>query len=159
VRRASGEPLDWERVTTRARERQPALDLDLRHARRTGEWGGVGTLPYTSGLRESVCVFLAGDAAGVGDPFAGEGIGRALGAGPALFESFADGVDAPTARRRYYARLSAAYGMRFRLGGISRRLLAAPALFDVVSRAAFRIPRILPRFIAPFHHGVKTTRR
>lgn len=101
----------------------PALRDLFSRATPAQPWRGVGPLPYGSYARSAPGVFLAGDAAGVGDPFMGEGIARALAAGPMLFEAFSDGASPDAAWPKYADAWSARYGKRQKWGGALRWLL------------------------------------
>ncbi|MBL0349844.1 MAG: hypothetical protein IPP68_05660 [Elusimicrobia bacterium] len=67
-------------------------------------------------------VFRVGDAGAVGDPFMGEGIGRALATGALLRAALREVDDRPLVER-YRALWSASYGGRFAFGLWARRLL------------------------------------
>ena len=88
--------------------------------------------PVRFGLRECTApgLLLAGDAAGVVDPFSGQGIALALttgaeaaAAGVAILES---GGDAPAERRRYAALVRSQIGRRLRSSRPLRLLLDSP---------------------------------
>ncbi|MBI4395932.1 MAG: hypothetical protein HY548_02470, partial [Elusimicrobia bacterium] len=123
-------PRPWSDAFKAAQERQPSLRRLLRDARPVGEWHGVGPLPFTTRMRPDQGAFLAGDAAAVGDPFMGEGIGRALGAGPLLYECFrnAQNRSLEQIRQNYRQRWTNLYSARLRLGWVLRETLRRPIL-------------------------------
>jgi menaquinone-9 beta-reductase len=125
IRRSADQTKQWPDVFQEALSRQPSLRRCLEGAERAGEWRGVGPLPFSFRMRNANGPLLAGDAAAVGDPFLGEGIGRALGAGPLLDEALRTG----DAIGRAYA-----------------------ALF--ILRALFRREHLLSRALAVFRTGI-----
>ncbi len=145
----------WEAVWREALAHQPSLCTLMGNARRTCEWRGVGPLPFTATMRHSDGPILAGDAAAVGDPFMGEGIGRALGAGPLLTQSLklAGGPQAaPSAILKIYEQLWVArYTQRLRLGFWSRWLLKRSPFFSPALAVLFRRPRLLHALTPIFH--------
>ncbi len=152
VHKRSGEPVSWEKIFEEALLRQPCFREALRGAQRTAEWRGVGPLLFSIRMRQSAGALLAGDAAAVGDPFMGEGIGRALGAGPLIFESLRSGLtEAPGTyavlwKRRYAARL--------KIGRAFRWLQERPSLFHPALRLLLRAPRVIDRVTPYFHGGI-----
>lgn len=113
---------DWEETFAAARERLPALAELLGEARRASDWRGVGPLPHAADLPDGPGPIPVGDAAAVGDPFFGEGLGRALAAGPMLFQAWGE-ADPAAAHRRLWR---AAFRRRLLAGGILRALLRRP---------------------------------
>ena len=149
--RRKGAAESWDDVAAAVRRGNRAFDALLSRARQTSDWNGVGPLPYSRAPRRLPGAMLAGDAAGVGDPFMGEGIGRALGTGPLIAAAAADGNPA-TLSERYTALWEAMYGARFALGWETRLLLDRPWL------ARFFIdlllsPRFLDRMAGACHRG------
>lgn len=144
--RKNGAALDWASVFQDALEKQPAFRRLMKDARRTGDWRGVGPLPFSPAMRRGNGFFPVGDAAAVGDPFMGEGIGRALGAGPLLYECL--GKTDPLGS---YERLwKGHYAARLRLGGLLRFCLARPALG--AAPLAFLLRRRLMEKLTPLFH-------
>jgi len=138
----------WEKIFDEALERQPYLKELLRSSRRESDWRGVGPLPHTMGLRKAEDFALAGDAAAVGDPFMGEGIGRALGSGPMLAHAIAltggiSSFEGEKAKMIYEDLWKKYYTSRLRLGAFTRAVLRRPWLF----RPAISF---LLKFKAPF---------
>lgn len=152
VHRTGGDGVSWPGVHAAFQKRNRAFRrLMSAGARQSSEWRGVGPLPYTLTPRREPGIILAGDAAGVGDPFMGEGIGRALGTGPLIAE--AAGAGAPEELAARYARIwDECYGERFRLGWKARLLLDRPwlalGLVDLLLR-----PRLIERATDIFHRG------
>jgi menaquinone-9 beta-reductase len=105
---------------------QPPLRALLARAERCSPWRGVGPLPFGARLRRSRGILLAGDAAAVGDPFMGEGLGRALGAGPLIFEALrrAETAGGRAAVQQAYQELwMERYATRLTFGNIFRKVL------------------------------------
>jgi flavin-dependent dehydrogenase len=146
--------LHWETIFNEILEKQPFFRSRMSRARRVSAWHGVGPLPFASSLRPSRGPVLAGDAAAVGDPFMGEGIGRALAAGPLLFQTMQNRSvsSRPDAVLPEYNRLwKKYYAARLRLGGCLRTAvgsepLAAPFLNFFLRRNA------LVNALTPFFH-------
>ncbi len=152
VRREDNKPLAWDRVYERALNESPSLTRLMRLSRRAGEWRGVGPLPFARDLKDfGDETIRVGDAGAVGDPFMGEGNGRALGAGPLLHAtvSCSGGIDA----RIYRELWRDAYRVRFEIGYWFRAALARPALFSYIARFLLRRPRLLRRATPYFHTG------
>jgi flavin-dependent dehydrogenase len=79
-------------------------------------------------------MFRAGDAMALGDPFMGEGIGRALGAGPMIAAAFqAREGRAHAATDRYQKAWRRHYGPRLWVGSLLRGALGTKALFPPLS--------------------------
>ncbi|MEK7476284.1 MAG: NAD(P)/FAD-dependent oxidoreductase [Candidatus Coatesbacteria bacterium] len=149
--RGIGQPWQavWERVLDRSK---PLRDL-MYAAERIDEWRGVGPLPFHRGMRSSLGPLLAGDAAGIGDPFMGEGIGRGLATGPLLTKTFAaTGPDDPAAIRRGYNRAwKARYARRQLVGRAARRVLRSPVLAPAGIRLLMLGSPLLRRLLPLFH--------
>jgi flavin-dependent dehydrogenase len=161
IKRSSVEPLVWENILSEARRKLPSLDQMLGNAQRTGEWRGVGPLPFSLTMRPGDEI-RAGDAAAVGDPYMGEGIGRALAAGPmiaAAWERVKNGARTLENFRLEYRKLwQNHYATRLHFGLWSRRLLGSPFLFDPTMRLLIH-SRLLQSFLPIFHGGFHNGRR
>jgi flavin-dependent dehydrogenase len=129
-------PVGWSEVFQRCRDRMPSLREDLGPARRATEWTGVGPLPHGTKIIPRPGVFPAGDAAAVGDPFFGEGIGRALAAGRMLFDAWG----APDPWAAYHRAWDRAFRRRLRTGALLRNLLRRPLLLKLLLPALARPP-------------------
>ncbi len=118
-----------------AMSQSDSLSLLLTSAQRTSEWRGVGPLNYSTQIQETGKFILAGDAAAVGDPFMGEGIGRALGAGSLLVKARQKALKRGDRtlfglirsynrlwNRRYRAQLLLGKGLRWGLSIFSKRI-------------------------------------
>lgn len=117
LKRRRAVPLDWGRVFDRTREQSDRFSRRTEGATLLTPWRGVGPLPFTGGLRPVDSVFRVGDAAAVGDPFMGEGIGRALASGPLLAQT----LDRPptadeSSDEAFRHRWRSLYGKRFLFG-------------------------------------------
>jgi flavin-dependent dehydrogenase len=153
LHRRTGEALDWERVFAEAWVLNKALRLLMEGSRRESPWAGIGPLPFSRGLRPSDGTFRAGDAAAVGDPFMGEGIGRALGAGPLLHGAIlAAGTNAdPVAT--YESSWRRTYGKRQRLGWVARSVLNLPRLSSRLIGTVLASPAAVGQLTRVFHGG------
>jgi flavin-dependent dehydrogenase len=139
----------WNSVFVDALDRSPAFRAQMEQARITGEWRGVGPLPFASSMRSSQAL-LAGDAAAVGDPFMGEGNSRALAAGPMLHTAAQRGESMHAIYNQLWAR---AYESRLRAGAGLRWLLERPALARQVLPWMWRRPLFSRRLSPLFHSG------
>lgn len=152
----NGEHEGWDKVYSDALEQQPRFRELLGGARRVSEWRGVGPLPF--GRRKTLRggPVLAGDAAAVGDPFMGEGIGRALGAGPMIFQALEkSGAHASDdIFLREYARLwRESYNARFAIGFWMRLLMGPGPFFGPALEFIIRRPALMHKAMPLFHLG------
>jgi flavin-dependent dehydrogenase len=144
-------PVSWARVFEEALDRQPALRRLLSGARLNSEWRGVGPLPFFHPAQRSHPFsahgpFLrVGDAAAVGDPFLGEGIARALGAGPRIHDHFRKSSTLNPHR------LTARHSLRLGLALCLRQTLRSPVFLRAASSLVLRHPKIL-RAMTPLFH-------
>ncbi len=117
-----------------------------------------GVIPTGRGLRVAGGIFLAGDAAGVADPFSAEGISQALGTGRAAAKALLDNGPGERAARAYAQALrpfdrNAREARRFRLGfgyvmdPLVRRALHRPALAHHLSANGMFMKESLPAFL------------
>lgn len=122
--------------------RQPALEARLRGADQCSET--VATAPFRPGRRRAECdgALVAGDAAGVIDPFTGDGISMALHSGRLAAEEAArilranGGVYAIRELATNYARRHAAAVRRsYFIAGLLRGLVRAPARLQASAMA------------------------
>lgn len=154
VFRRRGEGGGWEQPFEALRHDRPEFARLMRTAERLDDWKGVGPLPFTREPRRSPGILLAGDAGAVGDPFMGEGIGRALGSGPllALALKTAPRDDADAIAARYAELWRRAYGGRLLFGWAARWLLERPRLMSPVITALLR-PSAVSRVLPSLHRG------
>lgn len=129
--------------------RHSALDARLRGATQTSET--IATAPFRPGRRraEHEGALLAGDAAGVIDPFTGDGISRALHSGRLAAEELARAWSEETTEnvvRGYRQRLGHAVRRSYTVAGLLRPLVSAPAC--VQDWAAAAIPWLGARLLA-----------
>lgn len=117
--------------------RQPALDARLRGAEQSSET--LATAPFRPGRRRATCdgALLAGDAAGVIDPFTGDGIARALHSGRLAAEVW---VNNWPVKNREYASVAGAY--RRQLGRAVRRSYLVAGLLRPLVRAPARVQTV-----------------
>jgi flavin-dependent dehydrogenase len=131
----------WETVFQKTMEDIPSLRSLLGRAHRASDWIGVGPLPHGTDIAPRPGLFPVGDAAAVGDPFLGEGIGRALAAGPMLHAAWAT----PDPWAAYHADWRRTFHRRMVAGAWIRRLLRRPALLRAALPFLAR-PAVLPLF-------------
>jgi len=158
VRSTKGER-SWEHIFEEAVERQPALRALLSESRRMSPWNGVGPLPFCRTMRTGRGEILAGDAAAVGDPFMGEGNGRALAAGPLIADAMDAGRNDPErVQRAYREKWKRAYRPRFWIGAAARIVLAYPPLLNMGMSTLLKRPAALRRATPFFHVGASRRR-
>ena len=100
----------------------PVLEELLHGAIQTAPFQMVAALSFGKYLSKKSSLFLAGDAAGVCDPYMGEGIARALSAGPLLYKALQN----KNRVTMYRALWNKNYSVRIKLGGVLRRALLYP---------------------------------
>jgi flavin-dependent dehydrogenase len=145
-------PIDWRRTHAHAIAHAPTLKKLLADAAQTSEWRGVGPLPFSLSMTKSTGALLAGDAAAVGDPYMGEGLGRALSAGPMIHQAWTE-TGGENLNARYQKLWQNHYSSRLRLGQLTRVLLGSTPFFHVVMRLTFRPRGPLVRVLPIFHRG------
>jgi menaquinone-9 beta-reductase len=130
----------WEAVEAHARGTNPALDRDLGALGQGGDALGTGPVYFTRKPPTSDGVILAGDAAGVLDPFSGEGQASALFAGILAGETIARALDsgeAPERAAREYARAwRRQLARRFAWSAAFRGLVLRPRLAGAAAAVA-----------------------
>jgi flavin-dependent dehydrogenase len=123
----------WEGVLAHARQSNGALDADL-SALDPGPTGFLGTGPvfFTAKPPSEDGILMAGDAAGVIDPFSGEGQAAALASGilaGEMIDRALAGALSPAAAARAYSRgWKRAQARRFAWSSLLRRLVLHPRL-------------------------------
>ncbi len=136
----------WDAVVAHARRSSAAFDqamADLRPG--PGEFLGIGPVFFTVKPPVENQILMVGDAAGVIDPFSGEGQAGALGSGILAAEILSRGLDgqismddvAAIYTRAWRERFSRAFGW----ASVFRRLMLQPAAAAVAARVAG--PRLL----------------
>lgn len=137
-RRLSG---GWEGVVAHARASNSDLDRDLAPLE-GGPIGFLGTGPvfFTAKPPEEGGILMAGDAAGVIDPFSGEGQSAALASGilaaETLERAFAGAADLREVGRLYAAAWRSRFGRRFSWSAALRRLMLSPRSGSMVAGVA-----------------------
>lgn len=133
----------WEAVLETARKGNRALaaDLDRLHAGTRG-FLGVGPVFFTRKPAVEADILMVGDAAGVIDPFSGQGQAAALHAGLLAADtaaSFLSGaVSADAVAAEYRRRWRGAFGQRFAWSAAFRGLVLDPRLGRIAGRLAGR---------------------
>ena len=133
----------WEAVLAHARRGNPDLERDLDELRDRGGADGVlgtGAIFFTAKPPVEGRALMAGDAAGVIDPFLGEGIAAALASGILAGETLERGLsgeiaipDVPEAYARSWRRR---FSARLRWGATLRRLMLHPFAAGLAARLA-----------------------
>ena len=137
-RRAGG---GWTGVLEHARQSNPHLDVDLSRMS-PGPIGFLGTGPvfFTSKPPAENGMLMAGDAAGVIDPFSGEGQSSALASGILAAETvlrLLAGDLSPRQHTRAYAKAwKKRFGKRFAWSAFFRRMVLSPGLGNLAARVA-----------------------
>jgi flavin-dependent dehydrogenase len=130
----------WESVEGHARRSNPALDRALADAAADGDALGTGPVYFTRKPPASGGVILAGDAAGVLDPFSGEGQASALLGGLLAADETerALAADAPAERlaEEYAAACRRRFGTRFAWSAAFRALMLSPRLGGLAAALA-----------------------
>jgi flavin-dependent dehydrogenase len=145
----------WEGVCRHARDANASLNADL-SALEPGPIGFLGTGPvyFTAKPPMEGGILMAGDAAGVLDPFSGEGQAAALASGilaGETIERVLSGALAPNELERDYRELwRRRFGRRFAWSALLRRIMLRPVLGALAARVA---GESLVRF------GIAATRR
>ncbi len=141
----------WDAVVAHARRSNAALDGAMAHLREgPGDFLGIGPVFFTVKPPVENRMLMVGDAAGVIDPFSGEGQAGALGSGILAAEILGRGLDGQIAMdevaglyaRAWRERFSRSFGW----GSVFRRLMLQPAAAAVAARLAGS--RLLPFAIA-----------
>jgi flavin-dependent dehydrogenase len=131
----------WEAVVEHARVANPWLDRDLSRLR-PGPSGflAVGPVFFTEKAATEDGMLLAGDAAGVIDPFSGEGQAAALASGLLAAEALERGLsgelNADGVAASYEAAWRVHLGRRFAWSAALRRLMLHPIAGSLVARIA-----------------------
>ncbi len=136
-------PAGWTAVVAHARGSNPALDRDMALLRpRAGDGGFLGTGPvfFTRKPSSEGRLLMAGDAAGVIDPYLGEGLAVALEsgilAGEILASAFAGKFAMGEATARYSRAWNARFSDRVRRGAAGRALMLHPGAARVAAALA-----------------------
>ncbi len=140
-RRRRSLPNGWQAVVAHARFGNPELDRDLAplDGRESPE-GDLGTGPiyFTTKRRVEGGALMAGDAAGVIDPFLGEGIAAAMAsgilAGEALDSALAGRLSMESAAEEYARAWKREFRGRVGWGSALRRLMLHPAAASLAAR-------------------------
>jgi 2-polyprenyl-6-methoxyphenol hydroxylase-like FAD-dependent oxidoreductase len=144
--------LGWATVFEETRKQSPSFRFRTEGATRLTAWQGVGPLPFTGGLRPDDGFIHVGDSSAVGDPFMGEGIGRALGSGPLLARIMHAGPRGnDTVSKDFRQHWSAAYHRRFELGTLLRWVLNRPRLSGFILKSLLIRPRVA-KILLPYFH-------
>ncbi len=131
----------WDDVVSRARDANRALDADLA-AMEPGPRGFLGTVPvvFTAKPPTEGGMLMAGDAAGVLDPFSGQGQAAAMASGILAGDTALGFLDGRLPAARYLRAYSDAwrqrFARRFAWNALLRRLILDPTLGPFASRIA-----------------------
>ena len=143
---------DGESIFMAARSKSAAFDTLMAGTRRETPWQVGGPLAFSRGIKKSEGPLYAGDAAASGAPFLGEGLGRALGAGPMIFTALTVAQGLSGLRPAYEKLWRKAYGRRLWMGSalhflLNSSSLTSPLLTRVLSRSDWA------RRLPPLFHG------
>jgi flavin-dependent dehydrogenase len=133
----------WEAVVAHARAENSDLDAALASLGR-GSGGFFGTGPVFFARRPPAegRILMVGDAAGMLDPFSGEGVASALDSGLLAAETVEDALSSRIAldgaAREYARRWRRRFGRRFEWSAAFRRLMLHPGMGAVAARLAGR---------------------
>jgi flavin-dependent dehydrogenase len=131
----------WEGVCRHARNANASLDADISRLD-PGPTGFLGTGPvyFTAKPPVEGGILMAGDAAGVLDPFSGEGQAAALASGILAGETVERSLSGELAQdelERVYGELwRRRFGRRFAWSALFRRIMLRPALGALAARVA-----------------------
>lgn len=131
----------WEDVVIHARRSNPALEADLAKLE-PGPQGFLGTVPvvFTAKPPTEGGMLMAGDAAGVIDPFAGQGQAGALASGILAAETVLAFLEGRLSAGAFPAAYRTAWRRRFAgpfaWSAVLRRLMLDPALGNAAARIA-----------------------
>jgi menaquinone-9 beta-reductase len=136
-------PAGWSAVVAHARHANVGLDRDMAPlSLRSGDAGFLGTGPvfFTRKPSAEGRLLMAGDAAGVIDPYLGEGLSVALESGILAGETLASAFEGEFALRETPARYARAWGERFsdrvRRGAAGRALMLHPVAARIAAALA-----------------------
>ena len=152
----SRHPGSWEEILAWMKREDSDLRSLLQNCEMTSSFKGIPFLPFGPQSSKHAGEFTVGDNAAVCDPFMGEGIARALSAGPALFRSLKGVLSRPGWKedglKNYAVFWRRNYAFRMRLGYVFRKCLESPvglfALFQGLTRVSFIRSWVLERI----HH-------
>ncbi len=146
----------WEAVVAHARSSSPALDELMAPLRESPDaYLGVGPVFFTVKPPVENGMLMVGDAAGVIDPFSGEGQAAALRSGVLAAEILGRGlaghVPVDDVAGDYAAAWHRCFARRFGWGSLFRRFMLHPAAAGVAARAAGpRLVRFAMERMRPF---------
>jgi flavin-dependent dehydrogenase len=133
----------WEAVVAHARRSSPALDEWMATLREgPGPFHGIGPVFFTKKPLVEVenQMLMVGDAAGVIDPFSGEGQAAAIGSGILAAEVLNRGLEGSigmdAVARDYALTWRRRFARRFGWGSVFRRFMLRPVAASVAARVA-----------------------
>lgn len=133
-------PPGWDAVVAHARVSNPALDDILGRLTPASDFRGAGPVYLAAKPPEESGVLMVGDAAGVLDPFSGQGIASALSSGILAARTLEDGFSGALPWPRIASTYARAWRSRFRgrfgWSAVFRRLMHRPELAGVAARFA-----------------------
>lgn len=125
----------WDDLWPSIAKKCPELSKAVEGARQISAFKGVPTLPFGRHARVEAGLFQAGDAAAVCDPFMGEGMARAVGAGTLIGSILSDCLFSPEAlgqASNFYAReWDQRYSARSRMARGLRWMVRSPAVLSM----------------------------
>jgi flavin-dependent dehydrogenase len=156
-------PPGWDAVVAHARASNPALDRALDGLTPSSDFRGAGPVYLAAKPPVEGSVLMVGDAAGVLDPFSGQGIACALSSGilaaQTLEAAFAGRVPIDRAARLYAAAWKHRFRSRFGWSAVFRGLVHRTRIAETAARwAGGRIVRSAIRRLAAGGRGGGVTR-
>lgn len=157
IQKVENDHRSWNEIFHDVLERRTAFKKMMAGAERLTDWKGVGPLPFSQRMRRSQGALLVGDAAAVADPFMGEGIGRALSAGPMISKVLAEmppnNFSPEKLVEKYNQVWVQHYSSRLSLGRWARRLIGHEILFHLIWAPLSHRPWIVNKLTPVFHSG------
>lgn len=141
----------------------PAIAPRFRHATPSETIRGAG-LPLGSTWRDLIHhrVLMMGDAAGLVDPFSGEGIGQAMTSGriaaETVLQALKSGQGSVQSLQAYPLRLKQTLGSELRVSTYLQWMLRYPGLFNLVARKAQHRPWLRDEICDMLHHPAQRKR-
>ncbi len=133
-------PPGWDAVHAHARVSNPALDETLGRLTPASDFRGAGPVYLAAKPPAEGGVLMVGDAAGVLDPFSGQGIASALSSGILAARTLEDGFSGAVPWARVASTYAAAWRARFRgpfgWSAAFRHLMHRPELAGAAARLA-----------------------
>lgn len=152
VYRSQHSKLNWESIFEHAKSKNIHFAKLIKEAKRNSAWQGVGPMIFSKKMHKMNGTILAGDAAAVGDPFMGEGIGRALSAGPMISQAISKSLKEDFSIE-YNTLWKKAFEKKLTRGSWIRILLRMPSDLSAPVRILFKSNFFMRKNLSIFHKG------